>query len=36
MEGNEKRNLTALDEYINKVYVLVLLLIPHLFYQNRI
>ncbi len=28
MEGNEKRNLTALDEYINKVYVLVLLLIP--------
>lgn len=28
MEGNEKRSLTALDEYINKVYVLVLLLIP--------
>lgn len=28
MEGNGKENLTALDEYINKVYVLVLLLIP--------
>lgn len=28
MEGNERKNLAALDEYINKVYVLVLLLIP--------
>lgn len=28
MEENKKRSLTALDEYINKVYVLVLLLIP--------
>lgn len=28
MEENKKRTLTALDEYINKVYVLVLLLIP--------
>lgn len=28
MEGSERKNLTALEEYINKVYVLVLLLIP--------
>ncbi len=28
MEGNKKASLTAMDEYINKVYVLVLLLIP--------
>lgn len=28
MEGNKRVNLSALDEYINKVYVLVLLLIP--------
>ncbi len=28
MGENKKRSLTALDEYINKVYVLVLLLIP--------
>lgn len=28
MEGNKKVYLSALDEYINKVYVLVLLLIP--------
>lgn len=28
MEGNKRGSLTALDEYINKVYVLVLLLIP--------
>ena len=28
MEGNKKTSLTAMDEYINKVYVLVLLLIP--------
>lgn len=28
MEASERKNLTALEEYINKVYVLVLLLIP--------